>query len=243
MSKEVLINANSFIVWLIAALMIGLVMLQSALYIRHAMATAKRIDFPREKCLRALRVGAVSAIGPSIAVFIVMVGMMSVLGAPMTWLRLSIIGAAPTEITAAKLGAEASGREFGSPEYDMTALASSWWAMSVNGIGWLLLVGLFAHKLSRIREKVGGGDPKWLAVLSGAAMLGVFAYLNARSIYSGVDDFHNQKGVLVATLAGAVIMGIMVKIAQKQPALKEYALGIAMLAGMALAMAAQRIGG
>ena len=57
----------------------------------------------------AFRTGLITAIGPSIAVFIVMVGMMSVVGGPVTWLRLAVIGAAPTELTAATIGAEAVG--------------------------------------------------------------------------------------------------------------------------------------
>ncbi len=67
-----------------------------------------------------------SAVGPSIAVLIVMVGMISMVGAPISWLRLSVIGAAPTELTAATVGSQAYGVEFGSPDYDIMAMATSW---------------------------------------------------------------------------------------------------------------------
>ncbi|WP_034420537.1 DUF5058 family protein [Thermanaerosceptrum fracticalcis] len=225
MSPEILKIANEFGVWIIAALVVSVVAIQAILYTRLAYSTAEKLGMKKEKCNIAFRTGLVTAIGPVIAIFIVMVGMMSVIGGPMSWLRLSIIGAAPTELTAARVGAEALGVEFGSKNYNLLALATSWWTMAVNGIGWLLLVGLFSHKLESLREKIGGGDPRWLGLLSGAAMLGVFGYLNSADVVQG-------GGKLIAVVAGALSMVVMVKVTQKYPKLKEFSLGIAMLVGM-----------
>ncbi len=242
MPESVLAAANGWMVWAIAILIVGIALVQSLLYIRLAFRTADTIGFPRQKCLLGLRSGAISAIGPSIAVFIVMVGMMSVVGAPITWLRLSIIGAAPTELTAATVGAQAYGVEFGSPDYDLMALATSWWTMAINGVGWLLVAGLFTHKLEEVREKVGGGDPKWLAIISGGAMLGCFGFLNARNIMKGArqlmaaQQIEGAGGPLFAAFGGMIAMMILLHIAKKWTWLREYTLGIAMLAGMALAV-------
>lgn len=168
----------------------------------------------------------ISSIGPSIGVFIVMVGLMSVIGGPLSWLRLSIIGAAPTELTAAKLGAEVAGVTFGGADYTTEVLALSWITMTLNGCGWLLFVGLFAHKLEKLRVKVGGGDSKWLVVLSGASTLGVFGYLNAGDVVKG-------HGNLISVIFGALGMILFTKyLNQKFPKIKEYSLGIAMLFGM-----------
>jgi hypothetical protein len=245
MPKEVSIAANAVGVWLVAVIVVSVVAVQAILYIRLALATARKIGFARDKCVRALRSGVISAVGPSVAILIVMVAMMSVVGAPITWLRLSIIGAAPTELTAAKVGSEATGVEFGSAQYDMKALAGSWWAMGINGVGWLVLVGLFAHRLETIREKVGGGDARWLALLSGAATLGAFAFLNVNNIFP-LDQVEKvrklARGTLVASLVGAVVMVILLTVSRRLPWLKEYALGLAMLAGMAAAMLARMAG-
>ena len=53
-----------------------------------------------------------------------MVGLMSVIGAPMAWMRLAVIGAAPTELTAATVGADAVGVTFGGEGYDLTPCRS-----------------------------------------------------------------------------------------------------------------------
>jgi hypothetical protein len=76
-----------------------------------------------------------------------------------------------------------------------------------------------------LRTKVGGGDVKWLAVLSGAAMLGVFGYLNSGYVIKG-------GGNLIAVIVGAIAMVALVNITKKYPKIKEYSLGIAMLIGM-----------
>ncbi len=241
MPASVIKIANSGPVWAIAIVIVAIALFQSLLYIRLAFKTADHIGFPKSQCVKGLRSGAISAIGPSIAVFIVMVGMMSVVGAPITWLRLSIIGAAPTELTAATVGAQAYGVEFGSADYDLGALATSWWTMTINGVGWLLLVGLFTHKLEDLREKVGGGDVRWLAILSGAASLGCFGFLNARTIKAGIEELlapspiEGAGGPLYAAIGGMIGMVVLLKIAERYAWLKEYTLGIAMLIGMAFA--------
>ena len=50
--------------------------------------------------------------------------------------------------------------------------------MALNGAGWLVITGLFTPSLEKLREKMSGGDTKWLIVLSGACSLGIFGYLN-----------------------------------------------------------------
>lgn len=239
MNPEVLQIANSKILWLISFSIVFVVLIQAILFARLSYRVAGELSYPREKCTEALKTGIVSAVGPSIAIFIVMVGMMSVVGTPITWLRLSIIGAAPTELTAATVGAKAAGVEFGSPEYDLKALATSFWTMTINGTGWLLFTALFTHKLEDFRQKIGGGDSMWLGILSLAAALGAFGYLNMNLIVGALRSIAKSvpgaAGPIYALLGGMISMTVISKVADKTPWLREYALGIAMLVGMAVA--------
>lgn len=88
---------------------------------------------------------------------------------------------------------------------------------------------------------MNGGAAKWLAIISGAAMLGCFGFLNSRTIIQGIKGLAAGKigggGPLYATLGGLISMMILVRISRKFPALREYNLGIAMLIGMAAAVA------
>lgn len=236
MSTEVLQVANAKGLWLISILIVLIVLVQSVLYARLSFRVARKIGYPTAKCREALKVGMVSAIGPSIAVFVVMVGMMSTVGTPITWLRLSIIGSAPTELTAATVGAQAIGVEFGSAEYDLHALAVSFWTMTINGTGWLLVTALFTHRLEDIRLKIGAGNPRWLGVLSVAAALGCFGYLNSTTIVSVINNVHKSVqgalGPVYALTTGMIVMVLATKASHKYTWLREYTLSIAMLAGM-----------
>ena len=149
---------------------------------------------------------------------------------PMAWQRLSIIGAAPTELTAATLGAEAAGAELGGAGFTLKVMAVSWFVMALNGAGWLVVTGLFTPALENLRTKMSGGDSKWLVVMSGACSLGIFGYLDVNEIGKGWGN--------AAAVAGGIIgMAILEKfVAKKVPKIREYNLGIAMIIGMLFAI-------
>lgn len=229
--QEYLSIANAPIFWLLCGITVAISFIQALLFMRQAKKTANEIQLPQELPKKAFKIGLISAIGPACGVFIVMVGLMASIGGPMAWLRLSIIGAAATELSAATMGATAAGVEFGGEGYTLTIMAVSWFAMALNGAGWLVVSGIATPALEKLRGKISGGDTKWLAVLSGACSLGIFGYLNANEIVKGL-------GNTVACLAGALSMvAIMKWIVPKHPKLAEYSLGIAMIIGMAFAVA------
>lgn len=221
--------ANCLGLWLTAIPAVFIVGLQAYIFSKKAYKAAPLCGLTHKQCNKAFRVGATSAVGPAMAVFIVMVGMMAVIGGPMTWLRLSFIGAAPTELTATTIGAKAMGVELGSAGYDLTAFTASVWTMTLNGCGWLLFCGLFTHRLDKVMAKFTGGNMKIMAEVCGAAVLGTASYLAA-------DQALKSSPGLAAVFSSAVTMVLLIKISEKHPKLKEYNLGIAMIVGMVCAV-------
>ena len=216
--------ANAPIFWALCGITVVISLAQALLFMRQAKRAAVEGNLEQGLANKAFKIGLISAIGPACGVFIVMVGLMASIGGPMAWLRLSIIGAAATELSAATMGAQAAGVEFGGNGYTLTVMAVSWFAMALNGAGWLLVSGTVTPALEKLRGKLSGGDAKWLAVLSGAC------YLNANEIKKGL-------GSTIACLAGALSMvAIMKLIVPKHPKLAEYSLGIAMVIGMFFAV-------
>lgn len=227
--KDYLTVANDPMLWLMCAPVVVLVLIQAALFGKKAWDAAEIAGVTRKQCKQALRVGAISGIGPSMAVFVVLMGMMAIVGAPITWQRLDIIGAAPTELTATNMGAIAWGAEVGSQEYGVMGFATSVWAMALNGCGWLIFCGLFTHRLDWVMEKVTGGNMALMTVVCGAAVLGTSSYL-------AVSQAVKSNPYLVAVVVGAIVMGVLQKvIAPRFPIFREWNLGIAMLCGMAAA--------
>lgn len=222
--------SNSMIVYLLCGITVAIAFVQAVLYIRMAKKMTVKANIPATVPKTAFRVGLISAIGPALGVFIVMVGLMTSIGGPMAWQRLSIIGAAPTELTAATLGAEAAGAELGGAGFTLKVMAVSWFVMALNGAGWLVVTGLFTPALENLRTKMSGGDSKWLVVMSGTCSLGIFGYLDVNEIGKGWGN--------AAAVAGGIIgMAILEKfVAKKVPKIREYNLGIAMIIGMLFAI-------
>ena len=218
--------ANSAILWPLCGITLVVVLAQAMLFMRLAKKTAKQISLAPEVTNRAMRIGLVSAIGPALGVFIVMVGLMTSIGGPLSWLRLSIIGSAATELSNATFGATAAGVELGGEGYTPAIMAVSWFGMTLYGATTLVLIGCATPDLEKMKDTVSRGDPKRLAVFSTACGCGIFGYLNQNEILKGVNSS-------IAGIAGAVSMIVISKIlAPKVPRIMEYALGIAMLVGM-----------
>lgn len=89
------------------------------------------------------------------------------------------------------------------------------------------MTGCFTPALEKVRDKMSGGDSKWLVALSGACSIGIFGYLNANDIAKGI-------GNASAVIGGIISMALLQKfVVPKYPKIKEYTLGMAMILGMA----------
>ena len=227
--------SNLPIFWLLAGVTVIVSAVQAILYVRQANKATKACNLDPQLPRKAFKIGMISAIGPACGVFIVMVGLMSAIGGPMAWLRLSIIGAAATELSAATMGATAAGVTLGGEGYTLTVLAISWFAMALNGAGWLVFTGVATPGLEKLRDKLSGGDMGWLAAMSAACSIGIFGYLNANQMVAAGPSL--AVGPTVAVLTGALsMMAIGRFIVPKHPKLAEYSLGIAMIVGIACAI-------
>ena len=159
--------ANSPALWIIAAICVGTVIAQGALYVRMALKNAKPLGISKKECFSAVRSGAIAAIGPSIANALSTISLVAIVGAPIAWIRLSMIGNAATESGAASIGAMAAGTSLGSSDFGIQAMSVVWFTMAINGCGWLIMTLLFNHRMGQVRDKISGGDKLWLAIFPG----------------------------------------------------------------------------
>lgn len=224
--------ANSFGMWVACSIIVLIVVWQAYIFMHNAYSTGKDMGLSEEQLKSALRCGTISTIGPALAVVVAMISLIINLGAPFAWMRLSVVGSIPYELMAAEVGANVAGTSLGSPTYDVTAFATSVWTNTLGATGWLLICALFTDKFDILRRKAVAGNEKLLPVLSVSAMIGAFAYFSAP--YLAGRGFPST----VSCLTGAAVMVIINVIAAKlkMPRLTEWALGIAMFAGMAGAM-------
>lgn len=225
--------ANSFPMWIAAALAVVLVLFQSFIFVRKSLVDGKKIGLTNKQMKSAMRSSAISAFGPSLVILAGMISLLISLGGPISWMRLSFIGSVMFELMAAGFGTGAMGVKLGSDAMTGIVYANAVWTMILGAIGWLLFTALFTHKLDKVREKMAGGNKKLIPIISVAAMLGAFAQINSSRI------LQFDKGTL-ALVVGAVCMIILQKMASngKNAWIKEWALTISMFTGMLVAIIA-----
>lgn len=228
MLEETLKIANSIGLWVCALVTVLLVFIQSFLYVRMSVKEAKARNMDKSLLTKSFRIGATTAFGPAVSGLVVMVGLIAAIGLPISWMRLSIIGATATELTAATVAAQTIGLELGHPQYTLEALSLGFFTMAINVTGWLLVCTFFTHKMEDMRLKMGKGDTKWLNLITAGASVGVFGNLAAQRCVAGMAP-------LVACVGSILSMYIMQKyLCPRVKGLSEWALGICMIISMVL---------
>lgn len=227
--RDYLQIANGKIFYLCGALMVAFIILQSLLFIRIAFKEGLRIGLTKQKMFKAFRTGAISTVVPTLAVIVALITMVPVLGVPIPWIRLSVIGSAPYELMAAGIGAKSMGVDgLGGAGYTSQVFAASVWIMCIGSIWAVSLVTIFLKKIKERYSQKVDGDPQWKAILMNAAFLGVFCIFIADPITKG--------GMALVTLlcgAGIMTMFAILIVKLKQNWLREFALALSMIGAMA----------
>lgn len=235
-NKEYLDIANMPIMWLMVIPTVIVVCIQAFLFIKTAVKTAPVLDLKKSDIKSAMRAGAICSIGPGLSMFTVMIALMSILGGPFAWLRLSIIGTMTTEMIGANAGAAAMGVELSGADYGIIAFACSVWVITLNTCGFFVVNLFFTHKMEKIKTILEKKDAQLFGVIGLAILLGSLTMFLTMQMVTG-------RGELVAVIAGFISMLVFMKIAEKFPKIKEFNLGFAMLVGIFIAQFAVQLGG
>ncbi|QQK79357.1 DUF5058 family protein [Salicibibacter cibi] len=227
---DVIEVANSAPFWIFAFIIIGIVIFQAIIFLRIAKKSAPDVGMTQRDERIAMRTGLITAIGPSVAVAIVIISLITILGSPITLMRIGIIGSAATESGAAQVGANAFGTELGGDDFPIEALATVVWTMFLGGMGWLIVVALFTKQLGKTQKKIEKNNPKIMSSVTLAAMLGAFGFLVSDEMIISIN--HTIAGIVaVGSMIGFMIIADKLDIAW----IKEWSLGFSMVIGMTVA--------
>ena len=231
--EQVMKMANSFPIWLIASLVIGIVIFQAIVFIRLASKTAPAVGLTNQEVKSVVRTGAISSLGPSFAIVIVAISLITFLGNPVTLMRIGIVGSAPIETVGASLGAQAAGSELGSSTFTEKAFTTAVWVMCLGGMGWLLVTALFTKSLGKFQEKIAknGKNVRMLSVVSTAAMIGAFGYFGASQMVKGINE-------TVVFIIAFLVMPIIIWASNKYKLswLREWSLGLVIVVGISVGL-------
>lgn len=229
-SRDIGIIANSPLLWVLALSVLGVICLQSAVYMIAVRRNAAGAGMTQREVFQAFRAGGVAAIGPSLAVVLVAIALLPLFGTPSILVRIGLIGSAATETASASIAAGTVGANLGDASYTQNVFVIALFAMSLSGACWMISTLILTPILARGQDKLTTVNPALMAIVPSAALLAAFAGLTVTELpKSGIH--------VLAVVVSAVIMTICLWIARhfKQPWLREWALGFAIIGGLVAA--------
>ena len=217
---------NSPGMWVASSIMVIVVLVQSALFLREGFKAADKLGMPRSTAVKGMRAAMINAIGPSLGPVVILLALLAVLGGPTTWMRMNDIGAARTELAMSALATKVVGVDMRSAAFDLKAFSYALWGMALNNAGWMLVALLFVKRMNSAISKMNQKyDPAWVKLIMTGAAIGLFASLWSPALIKGGGQFF-------AGIVAFVSMFLISKYAGNYPRLQEPALGISMLIGM-----------
>ena len=228
---------NSPGMWFMSSIIIIIIISLSFFYFRIGIKRANEIGISKDRYIPAIRSAAITSLGPSISPIIVLITVITIVGAPTAWMRLNEVGAARTELAMVTMSCGLLEIDPSSAEFGVEAFSYSIWGMALNDMGWFVVAFLMTHRMGNtvdfLYEKY---DKKWINMLMMGATFGVTGYLLSNQIVSkflvaDASFFLRCQGLIPAVVS-AITMLTIYKFFGKHQRLQELALGIAMLVGM-----------
>lgn len=225
---------NSPGMWIASSVMVATIVIQSILFFRKALSAAKELNIPREQYRSGIRAAAITSIGPAMGPVIILLALMTILGGPTTWMRMTDIGAGRTELAMAALATKVCGVELQSPNFDLQAFSYAIWGMALNNMGWIVISLVATCRMEAVIKKINQiYNPNWVKLMMTAAIMGLFGSLLAGATV-GARGYSN---IIAAVASGVSMLLISTVVVKRFPRMAEVALGISMLIGMFVAAA------
>ncbi len=221
---------NSVGLWICAGIMILIILVQAVVYLLLSKKEASKLGIEEEKQKQAMRSAAVTCIGPSLALCIMLMTLMASLGAPTAWMRLNDVGSGRSELAIAGMVQDMVTEEPGTLEWDIQNFSYAIWAQGIDVIGWLLggVVTIVVGK--KLTDKMNATmDTKWVKMLMGGCLISLFTYLLASQTYG------KSSAYIAAAVFGGITMFVLNIAFKNKKRMQELSLGISILVGAALA--------
>ncbi len=226
-ANDYLSLANAPVLWILALTVMGVVVVQSLIYMNAVKKNAESAGMSQLEVRTAFRAGGVAAIGPSLSVVLVAIALLPLFGTPPVVVRVGLIGSAATEVASASIAAGTMDANLGDDTFTRGVFIVALMAMSLSGAGWMISTLILTPIFKRSSHKLEKVNPALMGIIPGAALLAAFAALTFRELPKSPTH-------IIAVVTSAIVMSICLLIANKLHAqwLKEWGLGISLLAGL-----------
>lgn len=230
-STDILAAADQPILWLCAAGVFAVIAAQTVIYFLAVRRAAPAVGMSGGEVKRSFRAGAIAAIGPSMAVALIAITLISVFGTPGVLTRIGLIGSAAFDVAAAGIAAGTQGATLGGAGYTQSVFATVLLCIALAGAGWMLVTLIATPLLKRGTNKLqSGGTARAagaMAIIPTAALLGAFGTFAIQQLQKGL-----AASIVVVASALVMIVCLWIARAAKQAWLREWGLGISLVVGI-----------
>ena len=208
------------------------VILQCLIFMKKAWKHGLEIGLNNNQIKKGLTTGISISIMPTLPVLLVLFSLMPLLGTPLPWLRLSIIGSAYYETYAASTALECVGESLQLNGYTANGWVAAAWVMTIGGSACVLWSSLAIKPISMIYEKAEKIDMKLVLTIGSGCLAGVMAYV---SVSYGFSAMSTKCVVFCISFAVGAILVILHNKMPKAKWMTDYLMTISMLIAMAAA--------
>jgi hypothetical protein len=233
--------------YLIVRVVIGFVILMAVVFMVKAYREGVRMGMDRKKMRKAITASATFTAVPSISILLGVLALAGKLGVPISWMRLSVVGAIQYESVAAEMAAERLGSPFTLESMNGSLFVGITTVMTV-GIIWGGLFAIFGLKKyqKKVLNKVGSKDNRWSTIMFNALFIGMVCAFVGQA-FAALRGWSSQPATLLNLLVLVIAAGVMAlctfiikKFGQKW--LENFSLTFSMLAGMGSAIGLRLLG-
>ena len=257
-------SVNHPLLYIMAGFLVAVVLAQSIFFLIKALRRSRELGMDQTKIRKTILTASVFTIAPAVAIVISVFALSKSLGIPLPWLRLSVVGSMSYEAIAANNAVEgglAAITEMTAQQYINITLV-----MTISILVGIWLVPLISKKLLNSMSNLSKRDVKWASIFSNSMFIGMiaaflgfvfcdvsrlwlaedgFVTITAKEVVDGVQQTVTKQvpatsGLtpVAVMLSSAVVMALCGLLMNKfkWKWLNDYALPIALVAGMAAAI-------
>ena len=235
------VNAGSF--YLIVALVLAFITIMCFVFLIKCYRAGVKIGMDKTVLRKTITSSATFTLLPSVSILLGVIALSGTLGVPLSWLRLSVIGALQYELNVAEIAAQSIGLSgLQLAELNIENFVTIALVMTVGILGGLFFTLFFLKRyLKKIRQnpkKEKSGKPGFGAHATTAMFVGLCgAYIGAYIGKAVPREGSDILPLLVAAVAALAMAGFEYLIQKKGKAsLENFSLAASMLIAMAAAV-------
>ncbi len=231
---EAVQNVNA-VVWPFAIILIAFVIVQATLFMIHALRFNKKYNLYSKSDLTSIvKSSAISSIGPSLSVVVVVIAMISLVGPAVTYMRTGVIGAADYELWLADVVATTMGVTLGGEGFTEAVFTCALFGMVLGSAPYMLNLIISLKPLDKVAQKEQTKKRSFLPVLGMTAELGFLGYWTLSTASGGAPK---TVGIVFGLLSSMAVTALVRKSGNEK--LNDWILGIALIGGMTAAALAE----